>query len=207
MIRRQHIGRLGMALLALGVVPLPSSEREVDLKATERALDALSAAGISAPEVLEFAGDPERFAALASVCIANKALLAEHGCPDIVDVARLLGRTEHEVPPELQRLPSGRLGKRAPPRPAVSARFDGQSEVLSAVLHPCGTGHAGRARRYCRCGGEGACQWCVMKAKRAADRAAAEAKHEAVCEVRRQNREKQASARKVRQGKKSKRGF
>lgn len=146
MIRRQHIGRLGMALLALGVVPLPSSEREVDLKAAERALDALSAAGISAPEVLEFAGGPERFAALASVCIAN----------------------------------------------------NGQAEVLSAVLHPCG---------YCRCGGEGACQWCVMKAKRAADRAAAEAKHEAVCEVRRQNREKQASARKVRQGKKSKRGF
>ena len=193
------IGRLGLSLLALGVIPLPSREpAEVDLQAAERALDALSAAGISAPEVLEFAGGPERFAALASVCIANKALLAEHGCPDIVDVARLLGRTVHEDPPELQRLPSGRLAKRAPPRPVVSTGFDGQAEVLNAMLHPCG---------YCRCGGEGACQWCVMNSKREADEAAAEAKHKAVCELRRQNRGQQASARKVRQGKKSKRGF
>ena len=197
---RSHlIGRLGLSLLALGVIPLPSREpAEVDLQAAERALDALSAAGISAPEVLEIAGGPERFAAMASICIANKALLAEHGCPDIVDVARLLGRTGHEDPPELQRLSSGRLAKRASLRPVVSTGFDGQAEILGAMLHPCG---------YCRCGGKGACQWCVMKAKRATDRAAAEAKHEAVCEVRRQNRGQQASARKVRQGKKSKRGF
>lgn len=86
---RSHlIGRLGLSLLALGVIPLPSREpAEVDLQAAERALDALSAAGISAPEVLEIAGGPERFAAMASICIANRALLAEHGCPDIVDVA------------------------------------------------------------------------------------------------------------------------
>lgn len=199
-LKSHMIGRLGLSLLALGVIPMTPSHAPaaVDPRAVEHALDALSAAGISAPEVLEFAGGPERFAAMANLCIANKALLAEHGCPDIVDVARLLGRTEHEDPPELRRLSSGRLAKRAPPRPVVSTGFDGQAEILGMMLHPCG---------YCRCGGEGVCQWCVMNAKREADEAAAEERHKAVCELRRQNRGQQASARKVRQGKKSKRGF
>lgn len=194
------IGRLGLSLLALGVIPMTPSRAPaaVDPRAVEHALDALSAAGISAPEVLEFAGGPERFAAMANLCIANKALLAEHGCPNVVDVARLLGRTEHEDPPELQRFSSGRLAKRAPPPPVVSTWFDGQAEILGMMLHPCG---------YCRCGGEGVCDWCVMNAKREADEAAAEERHKAVCELRRQNRGQQASARKVRQGKKSKRGF
>lgn len=199
-LKSHMIGRLGLSLLALGVIPMTPSHAPaaVDPRAVEHALDALSAAGISAPEVLEFAGGPERFAAMANLCIANKALLAEHGCPDIVDVARLLGRTEHEDPPELRRLSSGRLAKRAPPRPVVSTGFDGQAEILGAMLHPCG---------YCCCGGEGVCQWCVMNAKREADEAAAEERRRSACERRRQNRGQQASARKARQGKKSRRGF
>ncbi len=196
-LRSHMIGRLGLSLLALGAIPmLPSrAPAAVDPRAVEHAMDALSAAGISAPEVLQFAGGPERFAAMANLCIANKALLAEHGCPDIVDVARLLGRTEHEDPPELQRFSSGRLAKRAPPPPVVGTGVDSQ-DTLSAVL--CG---------YCRCGDEGVCQWCVINAKREAAEAAAEGRRKAACERRRQNRGQQASARKARQGKKSRRGF
>ena len=194
------IGHLGLSLLALGVIPLPSREpAEVDLQAAERALDALSAAGISAPEVLEFAGGPERFAAMASICIANKVLLAEHGCPNVTDPEVLLGRVaDQSLPGSLERLSSGRLALRQQHRTGSSDGFVAPGQVFHSSLHPTG---------YCRCGQRGTCEWCVMKAKRAADNAAAAERHEAVCELRRQNRGQQASARKVRQGKKSKRGF
>lgn len=200
---RSHlIGRLGLSLLALGVIPLPErpfAASELDLKEVERTLDDLAANGIDAPAVHAIAGSPERFANIAKICLANKALLAEHGCPDVTDPEVLLGRTDGQVVPEsLVRLSSGRLARRPPPRAVISDGFDQQAEVTSRSLHLCG---------YCCCGREGTCQWCVMNAKREADEAAAAAKHEAVCEVRRQNRGQQASARKVRQGKKSKRGF
>lgn len=194
-------GRLGMAMLALGVVPMAIPSRpsfELDLRAAERAIDELTSAGINAHTVLEIAGGPERFVATASVCIANKAILAEHGHPDIVDVERLLGRTGHEEPSELQRLPSGRLAKRAPPRPVASTGFDGQAEILGAMLHPCG---------YCRCGGQGECQWCRMNAKREEAEAAAEARHREVLERRRARRSEQKSARRVHTGKKARRGY
>jgi len=194
-----NIGRLGLSLLALGVIPLPPREpEEVDLQAAERAINALIAAGISAPEVLEAAGRPEKFAAMASMCIANKAILEEHGCPNICDVQRLLGRTQHDDPPELQRLPSGRLAKRVPPRAVVSDGFDGQAETLGAALHPCG---------YCRCGGEGVCQWCVMNAKREEAEEAAEARRLEVCERRRARRGEQKASRRVSSSKKARRGY
>lgn len=191
-------GRLGMAMLALGVIPMAIPSRpspELDLRAAERAIDELTSAGINAHTVLEISGGPERFVATASVCVANKAILAEHGHPGIVDVEHLLGRTGHADPDALIRLVSGRLAKRAPSRTAEGARSD---EVVSAALHPCG---------HCRCGGQGKCQWCRMNAKREAAEAAAEARHREVLERRRARRSEQKSARRVHTGNKARRGY
>lgn len=191
-------GRLGMAMLALVVIPMALFSRlspELDLRAAERAIDDLTSAGINAHTVLEIAGGPERFVATASVCIANKAILAEHGHPGIVDVEHLLGRTGHADPDALIRLVSGRLAKRAPSRTAEGARSD---ELISAALHPCG---------YCRCGGQGECQWCRMNAKREAAEAAAEARRREIRERRQTRRGEQKLSRRAHAGKKARRGY
>lgn len=204
--RSYLVGRLGLSLLALGVIPLPERPFEkpsMDLREVERTLDDLAASGIDAAAVHEIAGGPERFVSIARICLANKNLLAEHGCPGVINPEVLLGRVEGQVVPDaLVRLSSGRLALRPPPRAVRSDGFDQQAEITAQIihrsLHPCG---------YCRCGQEGVCEWCVMNAKREADEAAEEEKRKTICELRRQNRGQRASARKVRRGKKSRRGF
>ena len=148
------------------------------------------AANISASAVMEIARDVasgERFSALARLCVSNQKTLERHGFPGITDVDRLLGRAGDD-PPELQRLPSGRLALRAPP----VTRTD---RNINAMLHPCGR---------CGCGGDGVCDWCIQtEAKEHAD--AAERRD--IVEKRRLRRDEQAAARRARAAGKARRGW
>lgn len=199
MIRGLRGGLLVNALLALGVVelPPPRREREIDLAAAERAMANLSVVGIDVLKVHELAGGPEDFVAAAEICLANRVMLAEHGRPDVVDAAVLLGRDgNYADPPTLQRLMSGRLARRPPPRDETRDRT--MEQLVERSLHP---------RGYCTCGACGTCDWCVATDKLEAEEAAAAERHREVCQDRRARRGEQKAARKIRARKTAGRGW
>lgn len=119
-----------LLMLMLG----PSRRDEIDLDAAERAMANLSVVGVDVHKVHELAGGPESFVAAAEICLANRKILAEHGRPDVIDAAVLLGRDDNYVdPPTLVRLVSGRLARRPPARDENRDRAMEQLEAEEAA--------------------------------------------------------------------------